>query len=183
MTILQQVQEFATRAHGDQRRKFEDAPYYVHLVRVMELCATVTKDIPVLAAALLHDTLEDTPVTSRDLSEFLHSIMSDKDAKRTHRLVTELTDVYIKARYPRWNRSRRKQQEAIRLSSVSAEAQTIKYADIIDNSRSFSGIDDEFAEVYLKEAKTLLNAMTKGNVSLKEKAMETVESLLNDRPL
>jgi len=169
------------RAHGTQRRKFEDAPYYVHLVRVMELCATVTKDLPLLAAALLHDTLEDTPITSRDLSEFLHSIMSDKDAKRTHQLVTELTDEYIKARYPRWNRSRRKQQEVMRLSNVSAEAQTIKYADIIDNSRSFFGSDDEFAEVYLKEAKTLLNAMTKGNVSLKEKAMETVHGLLNKK--
>lgn len=181
MTILQQVQEFATRAHGDQRRKFEDAPYHVHLVRVMELCATVTKDMPILAAALLHDTLEDTAVTSRGLNEFLHSIMSDTDAKRTHQLVTELTDVYIKARYPRWNRSRRKQQEVIRLSSVSAEAQTIKYADIIDNSQSFAGSDDEFAEVYLKEVKTLLNAMTKGNASLREKAMETVHRLLNKK--
>jgi guanosine-3',5'-bis(diphosphate) 3'-pyrophosphohydrolase len=183
MTILQQVQEFATRAHGTQRRKFEDAPYYVHLVRVMELCETVTKDMPILAAALLHDTLEDTPVTSRELNEFLQSVMSDSDAKRTHQLVTELTDVYIKARYPQWNRSRRKQQEVIRLSGVSAEAQTIKYADIIDNSRSFAGNDDEFAGVYLKEAKTLLNAMTKGNVALKEKAMETVNGLLNKKPL
>lgn len=183
MTILQQVQEFATHAHGNQRRKFEDAPYYVHLMRVMELCATVTKNLPILAAALLHDTLEDTPVTSRDLHEFLQSIMSSTDAKRTHHLVTELTDVYIKARYPRWNRSRRKQQEVIRLSGVSAEAQTIKYADIIDNSRSFSGIDDEFAEVYLKEAKTLLNAMTKGNALLRDKAMETVHDLLNQKPL
>jgi guanosine-3',5'-bis(diphosphate) 3'-pyrophosphohydrolase len=179
MTILQQVQEFATNAHGTQRRKFEDAPYYVHLVRVMELCETVTKDMPILAAALLHDTLEDTPVTSRELSEFLQSIMSDNDAKRTHHLVTELTDVYVKARYPQWNRSRRKQQEVMRLSGVSAEAQTIKYADIIDNSRSFAGIDDEFAKVYLKEATTLLNAMTKGNAVLKEKAMETVQGLLN----
>jgi (p)ppGpp synthase/HD superfamily hydrolase len=179
MTILQQVQDLAIKAHGDQRRKFEDAPYYTHLVRVMETCATITKDLPVLAAALLHDTLEDTAITSRELQEFLQSIMSDNEAKRTHQLVTELTDIYTKARYPRWNRRHRKQQEVIRLSNVSADAQTIKYADIIDNSQSFAGSDDDFAGVYLREAKTLLKAMIKGNSSLRDKAIQTVESLLN----
>lgn len=176
MTILDQVKEFAIRAHGDQRRKFEDAPYYVHLFRVMDLSANYTKDIPQLAAAVLHDVLEDTSVTSRELSEFLHSIMSDSDAKRTHQLVVELTDIYTKSRYPRWNRRRRKQQEALRLGAASAEAQTIKYADIIDNSESISQSKD-FAPIYLSEAKSLLQAMQKGNATLREKAMSIIDRL------
>ncbi len=69
-------------------------------MRVMRICEKYTQSIPVLAAAILHDVLEDTPVTKADLSAFLEGIMDARDAQRTLQLVVELTDIYTKPNYP-----------------------------------------------------------------------------------
>jgi guanosine-3',5'-bis(diphosphate) 3'-pyrophosphohydrolase len=146
----------------------------------MKLVNEYTSDTTMLAAALLHDVIEDTDVTAEQLLDFLQPVMGEKQAKRTAQLVKELTDVYIKDKYPQWNRRKRKSKETERLASVSAEAQTIKYADITDNSLSIMNAEDDFMTVYLKEARQLLNAMTKGNTSLRQRAIETVDSCLED---
>ena len=44
------------------------------------------------------------------------------------------TDIYTKQNYPGWNRRKRKQKEAERLAVAHPDAQTVKYADIIDNN-------------------------------------------------
>jgi hypothetical protein len=89
-------------------------------------------------------------------------------------LVIELTDVYIKADYPSWNRRKRKEAETVRLERTGREAQTIKYADIIDNIRELPQ-DDDFSIVFLKECKSLLKRMNKGNLELYQKAVEEIE--------
>jgi hypothetical protein len=60
---------FATEAHEriDQRRKYTNQPYQEHLKAVAELVAEVTDDAEMIAAAWLHDTVEDTPATFGDL--------------------------------------------------------------------------------------------------------------------
>ncbi|HRO70751.1 MAG TPA: HD domain-containing protein, partial [Chitinophagaceae bacterium] len=98
-TLLQQITDFATRAHGSQRRKFADEPYINHPVRVMKICRQHTDDICVLAAALLHDVLEDTSTSREQIHDFLKTVMNDEDCIRTLKLVVELTDVYTKAQY------------------------------------------------------------------------------------
>lgn len=178
MEILEKVQEFARKAHGNQQRKFEPEPYVTHLIRVKKLCEQYTNDITILAAALLHDTLEDTPVTGNEILEFLTPLLGEEDAKRTRHFVVELTDVYIKKNYPQWNRRTRKSKEAERLALVSAGAQTIKYADIIDNSLTIVNADDDFVRTYLSEAKALLHKMESGNESLRTRALITVEDCL-----
>jgi (p)ppGpp synthase/HD superfamily hydrolase len=61
---------FAARAHDGQRRKSSDIPYIVHPVGVMMvLVACGETDPELLAAALLHDTVEDTRVTLAELRE------------------------------------------------------------------------------------------------------------------
>lgn len=175
MDILEQVKQFAEKAHGDQQRKFEPEPYIVHLVRVMKLTKEYTQDIPVLAAALLHDVLEDTPVSSGQINDFLIPLMGEKDTRRTLKLVTELTDVYVKDNYPQWNRRKRKQKEAQRLGQVSSAGQTIKYADIIDNSTTIAKAEDNFVKVYLTECRALLKEMKNGNPQLYERAIDTVD--------
>src|SRR3954464_15075348 len=111
-TILDEVKDFADKAHGNQMRRYTPERYIVHPVRVMITCKEYTSDITILAAALLHDVLEDTPVTKEELQAFLMNIMSEEEAKRTVQLVEELTDVYIKENYPKWNRKKRKLKEA-----------------------------------------------------------------------
>ncbi len=59
---------FAARAHDGQKRKSTDVPYLVHPVGVMMVLVECGETDPeLLAAALLHDTVEDTAATLADL--------------------------------------------------------------------------------------------------------------------
>lgn len=172
--ILEQVRDFADIAHGDQMRRYSGDRYIVHPLRVMNMVNNYTNDVTVLSAALLHDVLEDTTTTADEIKSFLQTIMSPEEAERTIKYVKELTDVYIKKNYPQWNRKKRKLKEADRLQKASAEAQTIKYADIIDNCPEIIREDPDFAQRYLKECRQLLYKMSKGNHQLRQLAMEEV---------
>jgi guanosine-3',5'-bis(diphosphate) 3'-pyrophosphohydrolase len=176
MDVLEQVKEFARQAHGEQMRKYGGDRYIVHPIRVMELCRKYTDEVSVLAAALMHDVLEDTEVTAHEIETFLSGIMSDAERKKTVKLVKELTDEFVKQNYPRLNRKMRKSKEADRLEKVSAEAQTIKYADIIDNAREIVSQDAGFGSVYLKECSVLLEKMDKGYKELYLLAQQTIKS-------
>lgn len=177
-TILEQIYEFADQSHGTQLRKYTPERYMVHPLRVMELCKPVTDDQAVLAAALLHDVLEDTPVKASELMIFLKQLQSEQTAAKTLKLVIELTDVYVKNSYPNLNRRERKAKEAKRMQSISSEAQTIKYADILDNCREIVLHDLEFAPRFLTECRQLLQVMDKGDSSLRTAAFGVVENSL-----
>ena len=176
--ILEKVYEFAARSHGEQRRKFVDELYIHHPVRVMELSQEYNKTIPVAAAALLHAVLEDTEVTADQLRDFLNEVMSLPDARHTMMLVRDLTDIYTKDGYPSWNRRRRKKQEAERLSKTHPDSQTIKYADIIDNSNDIAGSGDDFALKFLEECRELLKKIRSGNQELYTRAVSAVDAAL-----
>src|SRR5690606_9073753 len=104
----------------------------------MQLCEPYTNQVEALAAALLHDVLEDTPITEVELTEFLQGILTNEQTQKTIQLVVELTDVYTKENYPQWNRNYRKTLETERIKNISADAQTIKYADILDNAHEIT---------------------------------------------
>lgn len=169
---------YADQSHGNQMRKYARERYIVHPIRVMETVRDYSTEMPVLAAALLHDVLEDTPVTQKQMSDFLNSVMDKESAAKTLSLVEELTDIYIKKNFPGMNRKARRTKEAERLASASSEAQTIKYADIIDNISDMAQHDPDFALVYGREVKQLLNNMSEGNFQLREKAIKTVDDSL-----
>lgn len=178
-TILKQVIAFADQAHGDQVRKYADERYIKHPIRVMKTCRRYGYSLPVLAAAILHDVLEDTTVKPDELNRFLLTVMNKADSYHTFKLTEELTDVYSKDNYPLMNRRKRKENEIMRLGKVSAEAQTIKYADIIDNAKDIAKNDTDFAPVFLRECRTLLGKMKKGNRELYQKAIEIIEKEMN----
>jgi hypothetical protein len=83
---------------------------------------------------------------------------------------------------PRRGQQSGTQKEASRIEQTSPEAQTIKYADIIDNCKEITIQDPEFAWVFLSECKMLLRKMPQGNEELYKKAMETVEGCLRQVP-
>lgn len=172
--ILEKIQVFADEAHGEQLRKYSPERYIVHPVRVMNTCRNYNNELPVLAAALLHDVLEDTDTGPDEILNFLTTLMPQDTANKTLKLVKELTDEYTKSNYPKWNRDKRKTMETERLGKISAPAQTIKYADIIDNTREIIPNDPGFAVRYLKECKAILNAADKGNPELRNQALEIV---------
>ena len=61
--------------------------------------------------------------------------------------------------------------ESFRLGKVSRRSQTIKYADLLDNSADILRNDPKFAKVYLKEKEMILNQMDQGNQTLYKKCL------------
>lgn len=177
--LLEAVRNYADAAHGSQRRKYSPDRYIVHPIRVMETCSAFTQDPAILSAALLHDVLEDTKFTRQQLQDFLMTIMDEGNASRTLRFVIELTDIYTKENYPHYNRRKRKRKEADRIEKTSAESQTIKYADIIDNVPEITEHDPDFANTFLHECKQLLSRMKKGNQELYQRAVDVVTENLS----
>ena len=161
MDVIQKAEKFAQEAHKDHQRKYTGDPYYVHLDEVRNIVKQAGGTVEQQAAALLHDTVEDTSVTPADVTrEF-----GPKIAK----LVVELTDV---SKPEDGNRKTRKAIDRDKLAGVSAEAQTVKYADLISNGRDIGKNDPKFAKVYHAEKADLLRVMTKGNQNLRKQAID-----------
>ena len=157
--IIARAEQFAQQAHANHKRKYTGLPYYTHLDEVRNIVKSAGGNANMQAAALLHDTIEDTPTTEQDiLDEFGPAIA---------KLVVELTDV---SKPEDGNRATRKGIDRDKLAGVSADAQTIKYADLISNGKDIAKNDPKFAKVYQKEKADLLRVMTKGNKKLYQQA-------------
>lgn len=159
------AREFATQAHAriDHRRKYTGQPYQEHLKAVAELVAQVSDDAELLAAAWLHDTVEDTTATFGDIERaFGPGVMQ---------LVAELTDV---SRPVDGNRADRKALDLHHLAQASPRAQTVKLADLTDNCRDICRHDPAFARVYMAEAAALLGVLKAGHPTLYRQAQQAV---------
>ena len=69
MTLFEKAIMFAVNAHSGMHRKKELVPYIVHPLEVATIASSMTSDEKVLSAAVLHDTVEDTPVTMEEIRE------------------------------------------------------------------------------------------------------------------
>lgn len=163
--IVERARVFATAAHAavGQTRKYTGEPYVVHPIEVSELVASVNGTEAMVAAALLHDVLEDTEVTVDLLEEQFGSKVAD--------LVLWLTDI---SRPKDGNRSARKALDRQHSAAAPAAAQTIKVADLISNTRSIIAHDPGFAKVYLEEKRLLLDVLTRADPTLLTIAREQV---------
>lgn len=152
--LTEKAKAFCVAAHQavGQKRKYTNEPYWHHPFRVASLVMMVTIDPEVVAAAYLHDTVEDTGV---DLSD-IHFLFPTRVAV----LVDALTD---KAKPEHGNRAKRKELERNRLGLIPPEAMTIKIADLIDNTESITRHDADFAKVYLAEKRELLEVLKGGD--------------------
>lgn len=61
--LLDRAIVFAVHAHAGTERRGKGFPYIIHPMEAVEIVATMTHDQELLAAAVLHDTVEDTDVT------------------------------------------------------------------------------------------------------------------------
>lgn len=149
------ARELAVRWHAGQVRKYSGDPYTVHCERVAVLTAMVCPVPAVVAAAWLHDALEDTECPEREIQE--------RCGTQALRLTLEVTDI---SRLADGNRAARKARDRQHLSFASPEGQTIKLADLIDNTMSIAFWDPDFARTYLEEKNELLAVLTLGDVRL-----------------
>lgn len=67
MELVSEAACFAARAHDGMRRKLSNSPYLLHPMEVAAIIGEITDDQEVIAAGLLHDTVEDTTVTNEDI--------------------------------------------------------------------------------------------------------------------
>jgi len=117
---LNQAKEFAKKKHANQKRKDGKTPYWKHLEDVVVLVKKLRiRDVDILCAGWLHDTIEDTSTDYDDIYE--------KFGKKTADIVASVTK---DTRLPRKERER---QYLIQLKKSSWQAKTIKLCDIIAN--------------------------------------------------
>ena len=161
MNIAYEAMMFAREVHKDQRRKYTNEPYVLHLAEVAGIVSTVAYDITardrcatieMLAVAWLHDVIEDQNITFTQLADLFGFDVADG--------VRRLSDLEP------GNRAERKAFARVRLSEAPAWVQTIKCADLISNTSSIVMHDPKFAVVYLEEKRLLLDVMTKADPRL-----------------
>lgn len=166
MSVVSMAYAFAAGAHCaiDQRRKYTGEQYIEHPCRVATIVAeSVNVTTEMLAAAYLHDTVEDTEVELTDIRSMFGYTIAD--------YVEYLTET-SKADNPDMNRMARKTLDAARLAKAPGDVQTVKYADFIDNTSTILEYDPEFGKTYLKEKSMMLQIMDGGDPKLREKAIK-----------
>ena len=151
MSVTDRALTFATAAHAavGQKRKYDGENYIVHPIRVADIVRTYGGSDDQIAAAYLHDVVEDTQV---DI-DTIRNVFGDTIAE----LVSDLTDVSCS--YD-GNRATRKSIDMEHTLCGSVDAQFVKLADILDNSQDIRQADPSFWKVYQKEMLALLDGMT-----------------------
>lgn len=164
--LVARAAAFAKAAHGgiDHRRKGTGEAYTNHLARVAALVARAGGDAEMIAAAWLHDVVEDTPTSLDEIR--LHF------GTGVAALVEALTDAPRSA----GNRAQRKALDRARLDGSGARAQTIKLADIIDNVPDICVHDPGFAPRYLRECRDLLAVLQDGDAQLRARARQCLRT-------
>lgn len=155
---------FAREKHKDQRRRYTDEPYFLHLAEVAGITYTTAVDAEaadtMVAIAWLHDTIEDCGVTRGELASQFGAGVAEG--------VWYLSDT------EEGNRAERKAKARARISSTPRWIQNIKVADLISNTSSILRHDPKFAKVYLVEARLMLDALTRADSRLLKIAREQI---------
>jgi len=120
-SIWQRAVSFAARAHDGQFRKDKVTPYIAHPFRVAMTVRHVfgSEDVTALAAALLHDTIEDTTTDYDDLLAEFGREVADAVAALTKDM--------------RMEEAKREQAYDQQLANASWQARLVKLADAYDN--------------------------------------------------
>lgn len=129
-SLLDRAIMFAVKAHAGTERRGKGFPYIVHPMEAVEIVATITPDQELLAAAALHDTVEDTDVTI----DHIRAEFGDRIAS----LVGAETDVLIDGRSEEESWHDRKRAAIDRLSKASRDAKIVAMGDKLSNMRAIA---------------------------------------------
>ena len=128
--LLDRAIVFAVRAHAGTERRGKGFPYIVHPMEAVEIVATMTKDQELLAAAVLHDTVEDTDTTVEQIrTEFGDRIAS---------LVASESDTMPEGVSKEDSWHARKQAAIDRLARASHDAKIVALGDKLSNMRAIA---------------------------------------------
>lgn len=166
--LLERARHFAIFAHteAEQKRKYTNDDYIVHPASVAVIVGGVKNSTDeMVAAAWLHDVVEDTQYTLEIIRYMFGDVVGD--------LVEMLTDV---SKPEDGNRATRKSIDREHTAKASPEAQTIKLADLLDNTETILEHDKDFAKVYIKEKAELIKVLKKGDKGLLIKAKIQIDA-------
>lgn len=129
-TLFDRAIVFALRAHAGTERRGKGFPYIVHPLEAVEIVATMTADQELLAAAALHDTVEDTDVTIEQIrEEFGEHIAS---------LVEAESDIKVTGVSKEESWRIRKQAAIDRLAAAPLDAKMVALGDKLSNMRAIA---------------------------------------------
>ena len=128
--ILDRAIIFAVKAHTGTERRGKGYPYIVHPMEAVEIVATMTKDQELLAAAMLHDTVEDTNVTIDQIRDEFGDRVADLVASESDEMPAGVSEE------DSWHA--RKQAAIDRLSKASREAKIVAMGDKLSNMRAIA---------------------------------------------
>ena len=134
-SLLDRAIVFAVEAHRNTERRGKGFPYIVHPLEAMSIVATLTSDQELLAAAALHDVVEDTQFTLEDIRrEF-----GDKVAF----LVEKESDKFVEGISESDSWRDRKQAAIDRIAAAPYEAKIVAMGDKLSNMRAIARDYDE----------------------------------------
>jgi len=160
----------ASNAHYGQTRSGGES-YINHPMRVAHTTMMVQGiDPEIVAAAWLHDVVEDTSMALVDIRFVFGNVVAD--------LVYDMTNMYTSKAYPNMKRKERKERECVRLAHTNSWAvHTIKLADRYDNLYDLLNRDRKWAKKYLRESMALHAALTLGDQRLRERLKCRIDEL------
>ena len=128
--LLDRAITFAVRAHAGTERRGKGFPYIVHPLEAVAIVATITPDQELLAAAALHDTVEDTDVTVEHIR--------DEFGERIANLVANESDAMIDGASEEESWHARKQAAIDRLARAPHDAKIVALGDKLSNMRAIA---------------------------------------------
>lgn len=167
--LVIRAREFAREKHAAQLRKYTNVPYFVHLEEVAIMVDRAGMSENAIAAAWLHDVVEDQDV----LSYTIYCEFGDAVGVMVAALTNEPPA-------PGINRQQRHEKDLFRLDNSGAEAQTIKCADLISNTSTIVKYDPGFAKVYLPEKRAVLDVLTCAHDGLRQQALDSLRQAEDD---
>lgn len=169
--LIARAWNFSAERHAKQKRKGDaQEPYVNHLAEVAELVATATEghDANLVAAAVLHDTVEDTATLLGELASIFNADIAD--------LVSEVTDD------KRLDKAERKRLQVEHAAAKTPRAKVLKLADKTSNLRSLvksppTDWDSNRKREYLTWAKDVVQELRGVNAWLEARFDEAAEQL------
>ena len=128
--LLDRAIVFAVEAHAGTERRGKGFPYIVHPMEAVEIVATMTSDQELLAAAALHDTVEDTDVTVEQIRETF--------GERIAKLVAAESDTVVNGISEEESWHARKQAAIDRLAHASRDVKMVALGDKLSNMRAIA---------------------------------------------
>lgn len=128
--LFDKAAKFAIKAHADSERRGKGFPYVIHVMEAAEIVASITNDQELLAAAMLHDVVEDTDVTEEEIRKEFGDRIAD--------LVAGESDPVFEGEsvYESWKK--RKEFAISRLANESRDGKIIALGDKLSNMRAIA---------------------------------------------